>query len=322
MDRDDNVRSMLSVIGEALVDLVGATDHQTFVAHCGGSPLNVAVGLARLDRPTALMARLGADAFGRQLHGYAADNGIDMSAAVNAEQPTTLAVVTLDEQARATYDFWIDGTADWQWTAAELDRLPAETTILHTGSLASWTSPGSGAITALTGRLRAGGEVLLSYDPNVRPRLLGSPARGRDLVEASVAIAHIVKASDEDIAWLYPHLDADGVAARWLALGAELVVITAGPDGASAYRGERIRRRAGRVITLVDTVGAGDAFMSGLIDALDRRGIDAPQSLAALDDDVVLDAILDDAILVAALTCEQAGANPPTRAQVDARAAS
>ncbi len=310
---------MVTVIGEALVDLVGAGDRKTFVAHCGGSPLNVAVGLARLGRPTALMARLGADAFGRQLYEYAAGNGIDMSAAVNAEEPTTLAVVTLDEQARATYDFWIDGTADWQWTSAELDRLPGGTAILHTGSLASWTEPGHSAIAALTARLRAEGEVLLSYDPNVRPRLLGSPQRGRDLVESSVRLAHVVKASDEDIAWLYPDLDGPGVAARWLGLGAELVVITAGPDGASAYRGERARHRPGRVISLVDTVGAGDAFMSGLIDALDRRDIDAPKTLSVLDDDAVLDAILDDAILVAALTCEQAGANPPTRAQLDAR---
>ena len=123
-------------------------------------------------------------------------------------------------------------------------------------------------------------------------------------------VAHVVKASDEDIHWLYPDLDGAGVAARWLELGAELVVITAGTDGASAYRGERARHRAGRTITLVDTVGAGDAFMSGLIDALDRRGIDAPKGLDMLDDDLI-DAILDDAILVAALTCEQAGANPP-----------
>jgi fructokinase len=165
---------------------------------------------------------------------------------------------------------------------------------------------------------------LLSYDPNVRPRLLGTPERGRELVERSVRLAHVVKASDEDIAWLYPDLEITSVARAWLELGAQVVVVTAGPDGATAYlpTGAAIQR-AGRAVSVVDTVGAGDAFTAGLLDALARRSIDAPEKLAQLADrstlDTVLADVLDDAILVAALTCERAGADPPTRAQLDAR---
>lgn len=287
-----------------------------FTAHPGGSPLNVAVGLARLGVESALLARLGRDAFGRVLREHAAGNGVDLRWAIDASEPSTLAVVSLDEQGRAAYDFYLEGTADWQWQPAELAGLPAEATILHTGSLAAWTPPGDAVIDGLLARVRADGRVLISYDPNVRPRLLGDPEIGRERVERAIARVHLVKASDEDIAWLYPQQSIDEVAAAWLDLGAGLVVVTRGADGAQAFRrGRAMLSRPARPIVLVDTVGAGDAFTGGLLAAIAEAGVDSPAALSNLDDSA-LAGLLDYAILVSALTCERAGADPPTRDEV------
>jgi fructokinase len=302
----------VTVIGEALVDMVELETPGDYRAHPGGSPFNVAVGLARLGHGTALMARLADNAFGRMLRAHAVAEGIDLAFSPCATEPTTLAVVSMDAQRRPGYDFYLDGTADWQWTEAETARVPAGTDVLHFGSVASWTPPGGEHIHAAAERLRAGGGTLISYDPNVRPALLGDPRRGRHAVERSVGVAHIVKASREDVEWLYPHAPIERIAARWLELGALLVVITDGPDGAHAFHaGAGGFSRAGRDVAVVDTVGAGDAFTAGLLGALLRRGLHTPRSLAAAAA-ASLSAAVDDAVLVSALTCERMGADPPT----------
>src|SRR5262249_2047082 len=158
----------------------------------------------------------------------------------------TLAVLNLDDQRKATYDFYYQGSADYQWTPAEL-AVPAGTRILHTGSLAAWVPPGDGHI---LDAMRAS-PALVSYDPNVRPTLRGPPGRAGLLVEPAVAAAHLVKASDEDVGWLYPDEAPAAVAARWLALGPEAVVITRGEHGAVGYRsGADPIERAGRPVRL------------------------------------------------------------------------
>ncbi len=308
---------MLTVLGEALIDLV-ADETGLYAARPGGSPLNVAIGLARLDLPTELLARLADDAFGRRLRAHAEDNHAGTSNCIHARQPTTLAVVSLDEQGRAEYDFYIEGTADWQWTDEELAKLPADTTVLHTGSLASWTPPGADRVTAMLTRERARGTVLLSYDPNVRPRLLGSPGRGRTLIERNVALAHVVKASDEDLSYLYPELSPDEVIENWLQLGPSLVVVTHGGNGSRAgtSRGHRVVRPPIKV-TMADTIGAGDAFTAGILSSLYENGLATPKAVGAITADEVA-RTLDDATLIAALTCERHGGDPPTAAERDA----
>ena len=301
----------VTVIGEALIDLVPRGAPGDFRAVPGGSPYNVAVGLARLGHRTSLMARLADNAFGRLLRGHALAEGLDLSRAPRAAEPTTLAIVSLDAEAQAVYDFYHDRTADWQWTAAETARVPEDTAILHFGSLASWTQPGDRHVHAAALASRRRGDVLVSYDPNVRPALLGEPALARPRVERCVAAAHLVKASREDVAWLYPGSAVETVGARWLELGAELVVITDGPRGATLLRADAAPvHRPGRPIELADTVGAGDAFTSGLLGALIRRALHTPQALRAADA-ARLAAAADDAILVSALTCERVGADPP-----------
>ena len=301
----------LVVVGEALIDLVPVAGTDQFQARPGGSPFNVAVGLARLGNHTALMARLADNAFGRLLRDHAAAEGIDLSSAPHAIEPTTLAVVSLDDQAQPSYDFYFEGTADWHWTATEIARLPCDTAVLHFGSLASWTAPGCALLHDLAARTHASGHVLVSYDPNVRPLVLGEPARARDLVERSVGVAHIVKASTEDIAWLYPGVGSAHVGARWTGLGAEVVVITDGPQGAVAYRADHDPVACpGRAVELADTVGAGDAFTAGLLSALAQRGLQTPTRVARLST-AELSECLAEAVLVSSLTCEKAGADPP-----------
>jgi fructokinase len=309
---------MLTVLGEAVVDLVAEGDRK-YAAHPGGSPLNVAVGLGRLGLPVSLAARLSADAFGRMFREHLAAAGVDPRHLVAATEPSTLAVATVDAAGVASYDFWTEGTADWQWTEAELAAVVGPDTVaLHTGSIALELEPGATRVLDLLRAVRREGRVTISYDPNVRLARRGPVAAGRAAVERVVALADVVKVSSEDLDWLYPGEDPVAAAGRWAQAGPGLVVVTLGEDGAVALAaggGEPVRRSAPPV-TVVDTVGAGDAFSSGLLgaltdrDALGRGGAGLP----AVD----LPAVLDRACLVAALTCARAGANPPTRAELHA----
>ena len=307
-------RPRLTVIGEALIDLVPGEKSGQFEARLGGSPFNVAIGLARLDHRVTLMARLADNAFGRQLRDRAEAEGIDLSHAPRAKEPTTLAVVSLDAEARAVYDFYVNGTADWQWSDDEIVKIPDDTAIFHLGSLASWTPPGAEKIHEAAERLRA--SALVSYDPNIRPDLLGTPEAARNRIERSVRVSHLVKASREDAEWLYPGASLEDTARRWLDLGAMLVVITDGPDGAHLFRpGDAPVRRPGQTVTVTDTIGAGDAFTSGLLGGLARRGLHAPDALREAAPGALADAA-DEAIAVSALTCQRPGADPPRLAEV------
>jgi fructokinase len=302
---------LITVIGEALIDLIPGAAPGSYQARVGGSPFNVAVALSRLGNRTALMARMAEDGFGRMLRDAAAAEHIDLAGAPHAGEPTTLAVVSVDSDAGAGYDFYLQGTADWQWTDLELAQMDTDTDVLHFGSLAAAIAPGSERIVNLAADVRAAGKVLVSYDPNVRPAALGTPADARGVVARCVRCAHVVKASREDVEWLYPGGAVDEVAALWSGLGAELVVVTDGERGATAYRpGAEPVERPGRSAEIVDTIGAGDAFTAGMLSGLVRHGVHVPARLANLQEDV-LAGILDEGVLVASLTCERAGADPP-----------
>ena len=303
--------ALLTVIGEALVDLVPSGAPGEYKAHPGGSPFNVAVASARLGNRTALMVRLADHGFGPLLRAAAEAEGIDLGASARAAEPTTLAVVSMDGPGHASYEFYLQGTADWQWTIAELRKRPTDTAVLHFGSIASWTPPGSKRIDQLITEARARNGVLVSYDPNIRPAVLGPRTRGGQLVERSVRHAHVVKASREDLEWLYPSRSVPEVAAHWSELGATLVVVTDGADGATAYRGGgQPLRRPGRPVTVADTIGAGDAFTAGFLSGLIRRELHSPAQVAEISDAALSD-VVDEAVLVSSVTCERVGADPP-----------
>lgn len=305
---------MITVIGEALVDLVG--EGGTFQARPGGSPFNVAVGLARLDVPSALLARLSGDTFGGRLRQHLADNNVSTRYAVTATEPTTLAFALLDEHGTASYEFYVTGTADWQWSARELpDPLPAEVTAVHTGSLALALEPGASVLEEFLAREHKRGAVTISIDPNVRPRLSPDRAATRERVETQLTRTHLVKVSAEDLAWLYPGEAVDDVVRRWCTRGPALVVVTLGPDGAFAVGPEQARVDVGApVVPVVDTVGAGDAFTSALLAGLHDHDLLAglrrprPQVIS----ERLLHDLLTRASTAAALTCTRPGADPPT----------
>lgn len=308
---------LLAVIGEALIDLVDPGDDGPSAAHPGGSPFNVAVGLARLGQPVAFVGRLSRDPFGTVLRNHAARSGVDLTHSVDDARPSTIALVELEDGV-AQYQFSVDGTVDFQWTSAELDRLPSSARLVHYGSLTSWLPPGDLVLAQKIAALRAAGEVIVSYDPNVRPQLQPDAATARSQVERAVSTAHLVKVSAEDLLWLYGAESAESVARRWLTAGPRLVVVTDGGNGAAAFVDDLapVRRPVYRA-PVVDTVGAGDAFTSGLLDALARRDITAPPLLDELRDPDRLAAVVDEASLVAALACTRAGADPPRQAEVE-----
>jgi fructokinase len=278
--------------------------------------MNVAVGLARLGERTAFAGRLSADPFGTVLRRYLERSAVDLRYVVQATEPSTIALVELAD-GHATYQFVLG--ADFVWSADELAFLPGGARAVHFGSLASWLPPGDAAIAAAVSRLRRSGSVLVSYDPNVRPSLQSDHAHARQQIEQSVSLAHVVRASMDDLRWLYgQEADADAVARKWLALGARLAVITMGADGATGWApGKPPVSRPAFPAAVMDTVGAGDAFTSGLLDALARRDLLAPGRLAAVSDAAVLADVIDDASRIAAITCSRPGANPPSRAEVD-----
>lgn len=310
---------MITVVGEALVDLIQRRGADTYHAEPGGSPYNVAIGLARLGIPVSLTASAGRDQFGQRLRRHAEDNGVDLSGWVASQRPTTLAIASVDESGQASYGFYLDATAGLDWRADDLLAAVPDRGVLHVGSIASWYPPAGQAVLALQALVHATGTCLISYDPNVRPALLGSPGAAAVIVEANVALTHVVKASAEDVEWLYPGVSVARAAARWSTLGPALVVITSGGDGATAYGGgQQILARPAFPVSVVDTVGAGDAFTAGLLAGLAERGVTSAEQLSdgmrsgGLD----LAAVLDYAITTSGLTCQRAGADPPTRAEV------
>jgi fructokinase len=299
------------VIGEALIDLVEAGDDEPRLARPGGSPYNVAIGLARLGHAARFAGRLSTDPLGQVLRSHALRSAVDLSLCVPAPEPSTVALVELDESGAARYRFGVQGTADFGWTAAELARIPADTQTVHFGSLASWLPPGDQAIAHRVATLRSTG-TFVSYDPNVRPHLQPDATAARAQVEAAIPLAHLVKTSEEDVTYLRPGEAVADVAACWLALGAGAVVVTRGANGATAFTPQHELTRPPVPVEVVDTVGAGDAFTSGLLDALARRGLLHADALAAAP----FAELLDEASLVAAVTCSRAGANPPRAAEL------
>lgn len=297
-----------AVVGEALMDV--AADG---TARPGGSPLNVAVGLSRLGRPTALIARFGGDACAQALRAHAAASGVDLRWSVSTHEPSTTARVHLDVGGGAHYEFVTDGTSDFGWTAAQL-HVPPGAALVHFGSLASWLPPGNAAVAARVAALHQENRTLISYDPNVRPALQPDVTAARAAVEAALTRTHLVKVSADDLGYLYPGEPVEQVAARWAAAGPALVVVTDAAGALAVTAGARLRRPA-RQVAVVDTVGAGDAFTAGLLDALLRLGLTAPRALAAAGPAQLAEA-LDRAAAVAALTCTRSGADPPTRAEL------
>jgi fructokinase len=286
------------VVGEAIVDLIGAPGSWRFSAVPGGSPLNVAVALAALGRPVSFAGEVGGDFFGDLLRGHLSGHGVE-TAAVSAGAATSLAFARIGPDGSASYDFRFD------WRFAEPVSLDG-VTCLHAGSLAALVEPGGRHVRELM-RAAAEAGVPVSYDPNVRPSLLGDRSQALKAVEECVRLARLVKVSREDLAWLYPGEPGLTAARRWASWpGERLVVVTWGADGAVAVLGDRMITCPAPTVQVADTVGAGDTFTAAYLDVLEGAEL-TPERVARA---------LRQACAAAALACTRKGAVPPTREEI------
>jgi fructokinase len=308
---------MILVCGEALIDLVplAAGEEPAYVARAGGSSFNVAMGLGRLGVPVGFLGRLSTDPFGQMLRRRLEADGVDCGYVLEGDEPSTLAVVHLEAGAEPVYVFHGEGTADRLLVAGDLPGdFPDEVTALHLGSISMVREPGASAFEAVMRREH--GRRVISLDPNVRASLVGERSAYVARLEAWVALADVVKVSRADLAWLYPGAAPDAVAAAWLARGPGLVVVTMGHEGSLGLTARDRVEVSGTPVAVSDTVGAGDAFTSGLLawlhesDRLERRRI------REIPGDQLREGLAF-ANRAAAITCTRAGAQPPTRAEMD-----
>jgi fructokinase len=299
------------VIGESLIDIVQRPDGST-QEHVGGSPANVAVGLARLGDEVTLATMIGEDERGARIAARFDGEGVTLTKGSVGGWPTSVATSTLDASGAAAYTF------DLAWELNEEQPLEGLAHV-HTGSIAATLEPGASAVlgTLQSARLSA----TISYDPNARPSLMGDPPEVRAKIEQLIGLSDVVKASDEDIAWLYDGAPLSDILRLWGRLGPPLVVVTRGDKGALiglSMTGELTSVDA-PVFDVVDTVGAGDSFMagllSGLLDAGLLGGIQARERLrsASLAD---IRPAVNRALACAAITVSRAGAEPPHMAEL------
>lgn len=276
------------MIGESLVDVIVEEGGAVLSINPGGSAVNVAVGLARLGVATHFHTRVGVGRHGDLVSNHLDHAGVRLTQGSRHDGTTSTAIAQMNESGAATYDF------DIAWEPRHIDASGFD--LVHTGSLATALAPGADVVEAILERT----DARISFDPNIRPSIIGDREAVLARVERIVARAHVVKASDEDLDWLYPGVPASDAIGHWADLGAELVVVTRGGDGAEAlHSGERTVVTAPRT-AVVDTIGAGDSFMAGLLFGLVREGLDDVRAL------------LDFAARCAAVTVSRRGANPPT----------
>jgi fructokinase len=301
------------VVGESLIDLVRRADGST-QEHVGGSPANVAIGLARLGHSVTLATRVGDDERGARIANLLVREGISLTNGnpKHGGQPTSVATSTIDAAGAAEYSF------ELSWDLLEVAPIERVGHV-HTGSIAATLEPGASAV--LTTIQRSCPNATISYDPNVRPSLMRDPHEVRGKIEALIGLSDVVKASDEDIAWLYDGVPLPDILRLWGQLGPALMVVTRGDRGAVVGLG-----MAGELtsvdapdVEVVDTVGAGDSFMSGLLsgllDAGLLGGIHGRERLRSASLADVRPAV-DRALGCAAITVSRAGANPPQRAEL------
>jgi fructokinase len=293
------------VIGESLIDIVGDDEH------VGGSPLNVAVGLGRLGRDVDFLTCIGDDPYGRRIAEYVNAAGVQLVSESRTAERTATARATVAEDGSADYVFDLD----WRLSGAPPVAPPL---FVHTGSIAAVQDPGCLAVAALIDTYRVSATV--TFDPNVRPSLIADREQAVARIEHLIERSDIVKVSEEDLRWIDPDRSTEQIARTWLALGPALVVVTMADQGAIAVCAAGEARVPTRAVQVVDTVGAGDSFMAGLLDALWGSGLlggDRRTALRGIEVDA-LTAALEAASLSSALTVARAGADLPDRAALEA----
>jgi fructokinase len=290
------------VCGEVLIDLIPGVDGVR-VPHVGGGPANTAKALARLGHDVQFIDGISTDEYGVAARKELLDDEVKLDLVLTSDKPTCLAIVSLDENGGASYEFKIDGTATFDF---DLNWLPDPSRykpqVLHIGTLVTVIQPGADVLYDWAMQVAEFAPIV--FDPNIRPSVMGD----HDLYEAAVekwaALSSVIKVSDDDMAWLYPGQNYVDVAQRWLNDGAALVVVTRGSNGIIGFTADGAVEVDGAKITVADTVGAGDTVGAIIVEAMVEKGI-----LALTGD--VLKATLHRAAVAAGITCSRKGAQPP-----------
>jgi fructokinase len=304
---------VIAVAGEALFDLVLRGPGQPPTLHSGGGPFNAARTIGRLGGDVAFLGSIADDELGRRLLAELRQDGVGLESVVASSAPTTLALAELDGGANARYRFYTVATAAAGLTAeAALSVLPTALEALHVGTLGLVLEPTAHAVEALVHAVSA--ETVVLVDPNCRPAAIDEPDAYRGRLGRILARADLVKVSDDDLAWLEPGRDPESAARALLERGPTVVLVTRGAREALVVTQDAVEPVPAPVVRVVDTIGAGDAFSGAFLAWWQRESL-GRGDLARLDH--VL-AGTQFACLVAARTCERAGASPPTLAELDA----
>lgn len=305
---------MILCCGEALIDMIptptlGGPDG--FVPHSGGAVFNTAIALGRLGISSGMLTGLSRDMFGQQLQQDLQASHVDTAHVVYADRPSTLAFVKLTN-GHAVYTFLDENSAGRMLQYADMPALDAAVSALYFGGISLACEPGADAYAELVVQHGAGRAVMI--DPNIRPGFIQDPDRYRARLARMLAVSDIVKVSDEDLDWIYPgSAPLTDKVAQLRAAGPSIVIMTKGRDGASGWLPDGTEVQvAGKVVEVVDTVGAGDTFNAGVLAKLSELGHLSKPALASLSADALTQALAHGAA-VAAVTVSRAGANPPWR---------
>jgi fructokinase len=315
---------MILVIGEALIDLIESRETKgQFQAVVGGANANVALALARRGTDHQFLARISSDRFGILIRDRLGSNNVNMDYIINTDEPTTLAVISVNAQGSPTYNFYTNGTADWGWTNQE---LPTKETVkslnakaISFGCLTMAMEPGNLIIEAWAKDLKD--DLTISHDINIRAALGFDRNKERERVERVNSFSHIIKASDEDIEWLYdlqPEADLTEIINNWIGNTDKIVLLTRGSQGTRIYRRTETIDVPARKIQVVDTVGAGDTFVANLLGQLEDNnylGENALEKLKTLSSQDLAEYVRISGV-AASIACERAGCEPPTLPEI------
>lgn len=304
---------MFIVCGEALFDVFATGNTATgigFDGRIGGSPFNVAVGLARLGQPVGFCGGIGTGFAGERLMQALADEGIDARPVARIDAPTTLSLIGLNAQGVPSYAFYGQGCADRLLREPHLAAIPVEANCFHFGSYAMVVQPVAATQRALIEREHR--RSVISYDPNIRSNVEPDLALWRDTVQWMLPRTHLLKVSDEDLGLLYPGQPIAQFAADALAAGTPLVVVTRGVEGAIGFTARGSVAAAHVPVVVADTVGAGDTFQAALLTWAAETGRLTPAGMAQIDPPALQQA-LGFATRAAAITCSRRGADLPRR---------
>lgn len=301
---------MIVCCGEALIDMLPrltAEGEAAFVPHVGGAVFNTAIALGRLGTKVGFFTGISTDFFGAMLRDALVESKVETRFAHISNNPTTLAFVQLFD-GQASYAFFDENSAGRMLLEKDMPVIDDGVEAMHFSCISLIPEPGGSTYESLM--LREHGKRVMMLDPNIRKDFIPDKASHMARLRRMIALADIVKLSDEDLAWFGETGTDTEIARRWLTMGPKLVAITHGSKGAKGYTDRFEISVPAPAVTVADTVGAGDTFNAGILASLSRMGLLTKDAISRLTEEDVTEALAF-AARIAAVTVSRAGANPP-----------